>query len=567
MFFKGTSVRRMYQYFLVAFMSLSSFALLYTFRSVDDNRLTSWNWVFSYIDVKPVFLYLSLGILIAYLLSRASFPERRPVLFLLVSSGAASMVFWSEPELIVDASRYITQAKHLETYGIVYFFKEWGRDIPVWTDLPLVPFLYGLLFTLAGESRIVIQVFTTVLFSLTVVCTHLIGKTLWNRYTGFFGGILLLGIPYIYSQVPLFLVDVPAMFILTFSIYAFIMAIEKGRSWITLSAVAVFLTFFSKYSAWLMLSVFGAVFLVYLKHPPNSRRTVLQRSIAVSYVSFILILVLFVLKFDVFSGQIAFLHEYQMPGLRRWGEGFVSTFFYQTHPFITAAALFSMLLAIKERDVKYLIISWMSILIVLLQIRRARYILITLPMFVLMASYGMQRIKTLELRRFVIYSVMVSSLVIGVFAYLPFLQKMGPVNLKHAGRFLNNVEEHVVEVITLPTEGTIVNPAVAVPILDFFTDKDISYRYTDDNKPSFEKIKKSPLRFTWTYKNPGYYQIERGTEEGKAVVIISNGVNPSLPDSIGNTIKDYDNTAVFDSSTGIFRYSPVVSIYQRRQKS
>ena len=95
------------------------------------------------------------------------------------------MPFWKVPEVIVDASRYFTQAKHLDVYGIGYFLREWGRDINIWTDMPLIPFLYGLIFKLFGESRIYIQAFTTLLFSLTVVLTYNIGKTLWDETVGF----------------------------------------------------------------------------------------------------------------------------------------------------------------------------------------------------------------------------------------------------------------------------------------------------------------------------------------------------------------------------------------------
>jgi hypothetical protein len=552
MFFKGISLRSVYQYLLIAFISLSSFAVLYIFRSVDDNRLTSWKWVFREVDVGRVFLFLVFGLMIAFILSRVSFPEKRPGLFLFLSSFASCMVFWSEPEVIVDASRYFTQAKHLQTYGFSYYFIEWGRGISAWTDLPLVPFLYGLLFKLLGESRVVIQVFTTLLFSLTAVFTYLIGKALWDRNT----------IPYIYSQVPLFLVDVPTMFFLAFSIFTFIMAIERGRAWITLSAVSIFLTFFSKYSAWIMLSVIGVVFLVYLKHPPNTRRSVLQRCIAVSYVSFILILVLIVLKFDVFYGQISFLREYQVPGLRRWSESFISSFFYQIHPFITTAALVSLFSALKRWDLRYLIIAWMVLLVVLFQIRRARYIMLMFPMLTLMASYGLQIIKTHEIRRFIVFSAVISSVLIAAFVYLPFLQTISVVNLKHAGKYLNSVEGSHIEVMTLASDSTIVNTAVAVPILDLFTKKDISYTYAGEGQPSFEKIKESPLRFTWEYRNPGYYEGNEKAEEGKTLVIISNLDRKALPVSVEKKIKGYNKIMGFDTATGIFRFSPVVSIYQ-----
>jgi len=48
--------------------------------------------------------------------------------------------FWRMPEVNIDASRYFTQAKHLELFGVRYFLSEWGREIHAWTDMPLIPF-------------------------------------------------------------------------------------------------------------------------------------------------------------------------------------------------------------------------------------------------------------------------------------------------------------------------------------------------------------------------------------------------------------------------------------------
>ena len=502
----------------------------------------------------------------AYLLSRFSFPEQAPVFFLFLSSFVVSMVFWKEPEVILDASRYFTQAKYLKVYGIKYFITEWGRGIHAWTDLPLIPFLYGLIFKSLGESRIFIQILTTFFFSMTCVLTYLIGKTLWDSDTGFFGGMLLLGIPYLLTQVPLMLVDIPTMFFLTLSIFAFIKALERGRSCIAFSSFALFLAFFSKYSNWLMLSVLAVVFLVYLKSRNTEggwQRTVLQRGIVVAYISALLISALIALKFDVFSGQIKFLHEYQMPGLKRWGESFVSTFFYQIHPFVTIAALYSIFIAIKRRDRKHLIMSWLVFIVVLLQARRARYILITFPMFALMASYGLQVIKTLELRKFVVYSIVSFSLIISIFVYLPFLQTLSSENLKDAGRFLNSIEETSIEVITIPSKDTFVNPAVAVPILDLYTEKEIHYQYTNGFMPSFDEIKESSLRFTWEYKNPEYYAAKNeDSKENTAIAVISNGPVRALPKHIEKKVKGYKQVKVFENSTGLFRYSPFVKVYQ-----
>ena len=464
---------------IISLLTLFTPLVLFVYRSLDDNRLTSWKWVFANMDAGRIFLILVPGIMLAYLISRISFFERNPTL-LFLSSFVIAAAFWREPEVIVDTSRYFTQAKHLEMYGIGYFISEWGKDIVVWTDLPLVPFLYGLIFKFLGESRLYIQIFTTLLYSLTLVLTYMIGKTLWDEDTGFYAGLLLLGIPYLFTQVPLMLVDVPTMFFLTLSVFTFIKALSQGGLKMTaISSVALFLAFFSKYSTWLMLSVLTVIFVVYLR---MDAKTTIKRAGAIALVSLFLIGVAIIFKYDVISEQIRLLMSYQRPGLRRWGESFTSTFLFQIHPFITVAALYSLYVAFRKRDLKYMIVSYLILLVVLFQIKRIRYIIPLFPMLALMASYGLREIRSRDIRKFIVFCIITSSLVFALSAYLPFLQRISTINLKNAGQFLNSLDVEDIEVFTLPQKRSVVNPAAAVPVLDLFTDKRILYDYRSEER-------------------------------------------------------------------------------------
>jgi len=566
------SQKNFYNNLFTASVTMLVFFVQYSFRRVDDNRLTSWPWAFANVDLIWFVTFLASGIFIAFLLSKSSL-HQRPVLFLLSCSFAVSAFFWREPEVIVDASRYFTQAKYLEIYGPGYFLNEWGGEIFAWTDMPLVPLLYGLIFRIFGESRIYIQGFITFLFSMSVVLTYLTGKTLWDEDTGFGGGLLLLGVPFFFSQVPLMLVDVPTMFFLTLSIFTFIKALEKGGLWNAFSSLAIFCAVFSKYSTWLMLSVLPVTFLVCLVKNTEHRTRTICRGLSVFVFAGLLTALAVFSKFEVISHQIGFLREYQAPGLKRWGESFISTFFYQVHPFITVAACYSIYAAFRKRDLKFIIACWLLLLIVLLQIRRSRYVMVIFPMLTLMASYGLQRIRTIELRKFIVYCIVASSVAVAAAGYLPFLQKMGLANLKSAGNFLDSIDSETVEVFTIPSEGSPVNPAVTVPLLDLYTEKKIRYYHDAGFTRPFEKIKESPLRFTWEYKNPPYYKdppvslSKGGIKEGlhSPVVVISNGPAGALPDYVEEKLKDYTKSRVFDASTGIFTFSPLVSIYLPQQ--
>lgn len=502
---------------------------------------------------------LIIGLIGAYGLSRILFPQRYTLLILFCLSFIIGAIFWREPELILDSSRYFTQAKHLEIYGVGFFFREWGEGIHAWTDLPLISFFYGLIFRFLGESRVYIQIFTTMLFSSTVVLTYLIGKTLWDENVGFFAGLMLLGMPYLFIQVPLMLVDVPTMFFLTLSIFTFIKAINQGGvGLILIASLALFFAFFSKYSTWVMLSVLGVIFLIYLKDKPSET---INRAGAIMIISGLLIGVVILFKFDVISSQIQMLMSYQVPGLRRWQEGFISTFFFQIHPFITILALYSVYAAFRKRDLRYGIISWLILLLILGKIERARYTIPILPMFALMAAYGLSQIKYMGFKRFMPWCIVSSSLVIAIFAYLPFVQKISTINLKTAGGYLNSIEEKGIDVYTLPYKKSMINPAIFVPMLDIFTQKQIYFHPDKGFTPSQEDISKSSLRFTWGYKNPQYYMSKN---DRSAVVVISNEPDEVLPEHIKQKIKGYSLARTLKTNEGIFRSKIFVRIYRQR---
>ncbi len=540
-------------------LNLLIFFILFVCRSLDDNRLTSWKWVFADIHIAPILAILIPGLILAFALSKTSHLERNPIYLLLISFFLAA-IFWKVPEVIVDTSRYFTQAKHLNEYGMSYFLDEWGKDIMAWTDLPLVPFIYGLIFKLFGEYRLYIQIFTTLLFSLTVVLTYMIGKTLWDKQTGFVGGLLLLGIPYLYSQVPLMLVDIPTMFFLTLSIFTFIKALKQGGiGFITISSIALLLTFFSKYSAWLWLTVLFIIFMVFMRIAPKK---IFKRGGAIALLSLLLVGAAISFNYDVISDQIGLLISFQRPGLRRWGESFISTFFFQIHPFITVAALYSIYVAFRKKDLKYAIISYLVFLVIFMQIKRIRYIIPLFPMFTLMASYGLMQIRNSEIRRFIVFCIIISSLVLAYFAYLPFLQTISIVNLKNSGKFLNSLDVANIEVFTLPQEKSVINPAISVPLLDLFTNKRVTYGMDIDPTGVWQKVKKSALRFTWEYKNPPYYMNDT-KDLGKvtAVVVISSDPNQLIPGHIEQRIKKYNSSKEFKTFSNLFRYRTIVTVY------
>ncbi|HEX9137789.1 MAG TPA: glycosyltransferase family 39 protein [Nitrospirota bacterium] len=541
---------------------LLALVALFLGRASDDNSLFSWAWAFRN-GASLVYLALVAGLCISFFSARIALPANWYAPFLFTLSFVAVLPFWSEPELIVDASRYFTQAKHLEVYGLGFFLREWGRTIQAWTDSPLVPLLYGLLFKAFGEHRFVIQLFTTTLFSLTAVITYLIGKTLWNRETGFSAGLLLLGIPYLLTQVPLMLVDVPTMFFLTLAVFMFLDAAGRGgRVRMTAAVAAIVLAALSKYSAWLMLSVLVVALAVFAVGGATLRDfRPARRGIVILLAAAALACLVLLFKSDIVIGQLALLRAYQKPGLDRWTESFRSTFLYQVHPFITLSALASVVVAARKRDIRFAVVCWLVLLVLALGIRRIRYILPLFPMLTLMAGYGLQLIRREELKRFIVFGTAAASLSVGYFAYLPLAGSMSVTNLKHAGGFLNALDVPEVEVITLASQDPVANPAVAVPLLDLFTDKHIVYHYVPDSFPAREEVERSSLRFTWEYRNPAYYSDERCALGTAPIVIISGDSNGPLPKTVSQRIEGRRLAEEFIVDENIFQYTVGVRIY------
>lgn len=546
---------------LIALSTLCVFFLLLSLKTLDDNRLTSWQWTFT--DARDWLAGLSMlpMLALAWHASAVRLSRRAAAWMLFLSAMVVGMMFWTEPEVIVDSSRYFPQAKYLAVYGIGEFLIAWGDGLAAWTDLPLVPFVYGLTFKLFGETRLAIQLVTTLFFAGTVILTYLLGRILWNDTVGLYGGALLLGMPYLLTQVPLMLVDVPTMFFLVLAVYMSWTAMARGTlPLLLLAALSIVLALLAKYSTWLMLTVLPLV--VVCQWQQGGRSLALRSAIITAAVLLVMAVVL-AWKWNVIFEQISLLLRYQLPGLDRWGESHASTFLFQVHPFITLAAVCSVLIAAYERDLRYLIVGWMLILIVLLEIRRIRYTLIAFPMLALMAAYALSRLSDRRTAHFVVLCTVGSGIIIGSLGFCAFLKTTSAVNIKHAGAYLDGRPEKTVEVMVLPQTRSIINPAVSVPILDLFTHKRLVYRHDASlhRPPQRSVLATSPVRFSWLY-TPDPYYANAGEPGSKLIAVIASDIDQKLPAPLARRLADYRLAQIFSRSEGVFRYATIVSIYE-----
>ncbi len=536
----------------VWFLSLVIPPLLYVIRRYDHNTLTSWAWIFSSSNYGNLILYVFVGTLLAFLLSRIKPPERFCRFGLFFLSFLIILPLWNEPELILDASRYFTQAKYLELKGVGYFFAEWGGEIDAWTDLPGIPFIYGLIFRYIGEKRIYIQIFNTLVFALTPVVVSLIGKELFSEETGLYGGLFLLAIPYLPTQVPLMLVDVPTMFFFALSVYLYILSLKREFPyWSIPASVLIVITMLSKYSTWLMIPVFLLISLVL---GSDDKKRVLVRTVWVASIVLLIFVPVFYIKRTLFLEQIGLLLSYQWEGLSRWQEGIVSMSLFQSHPFLIALAVVATVMGLKRKDRRVLILLWGIVFVIVFNARRLRYLIPLLPLMALLGGYGLGFIMDRQGRRFLALSAVTISVIIALFFYRPFLNRVSMVNIKRAGEYLDTLKGQQVIVYPLPQRRSSGNTEAVVPILDLFTEKALVCVKTYNKKVN-ETLRKSSLRFTWRTGCPELY-IKRIPDKAVPILFISSEPSADfVPTSGGDVI-----VKQFNEATKVFRFKTFVTV-------
>lgn len=118
---------------------MAGYPLLFSLRHLDDNRLTSWNWTLA---GTPSWLFLTVMLAtlgLAWWLSRWDLPRRWGGALVFTCLFALLAPLWRTPEVILDTGRYFTYSQHAANHSLASLWREWGHELPVWTDLPGVP--------------------------------------------------------------------------------------------------------------------------------------------------------------------------------------------------------------------------------------------------------------------------------------------------------------------------------------------------------------------------------------------------------------------------------------------
>jgi hypothetical protein len=248
--------------------------------------------------------------------------------------------------------------------------------------------------------------------------------------------------------------------------------------------------------------------------------------------------------------------------LKRWGESFVSTFLFQTHPFLTLTALLSVIAAAIKRDMKYLIISFLVILLVLMQIKRSRYAIPVFPMLALMSSYGIMQLQFPKIRKLIAACIVFTSFLFSLGGYLPFLNRMSAKNLQNAGKYLDDQKIASAWIVPLPKKEQILNSDISIPLLDIYSTADL-LRLPNQEVETVDqqKIATSSLRFTWEYPLPSYYLLKDGEPQPQGLVIVTSEENQAMPLTVKIFARKFKHKKIFNSSTGWFTHTTIVTVY------
>lgn len=534
------------------------FPLLAALRHLDDNSLTSWAWVLAGRDLVGLWV-LHLAVIIAALaLSRRVLPGRWRLTAAVLGAFAAGVALTGEPEVVVDASRYFVQAKHLELFGLAAFLRDWGGALPAWTDLPLPGLLYGAVFRLFGEHRLPQQIVTAGLFALTAFATARIGALLWGAAVGVRGALLLLAIPCLLVQVPLLMADVPAMAAVTTALWLFLESLERGGvARAAAASLAIAAAFLAKYSTWVLLC--GAFAIILLLEAARGRWAAVARGTCVAAAGALAPLLYALAKPGLVRSQLALLAGFQWEGLRRWVESYPSTFLFQAHPLLAAAALAALWQGWRARDRKVLVAAALPLVLFALGARRSRYLLPAFPMIALLAARGLEALPG-RARRFAVLAAVGFSLVTVFAVYLPFLKWVNTANLLEAGRFLDERGVATVEATVRPAPGVAINPEVAVPLLDYHTAARVVVRDPAPPAPPHDEVRASSFRFTWEQPLPSWYRDTGPPAPGAARLLITGDPDQETTALLAAEVAGRVPDAVF-ARDAVFRYRTHVWVW------
>ena len=195
------------------------------------------------------------------------------VFLIVVAIISVSQIFFLNiPETNPDFKRYFIYAQIFKEHGLLYYFTEWGNAFPTHVDLPTSSLPFGILFTIFGPNRLVIQIFSIIIVIITAYVIFLLGSKIKSQKCGIISSVIFVSFPFLLTQIPLFLMDIISTFYITLFAFFSYIYLERGSiSFLLISGMIFFLAIFSKGLAPLFLVgiLLGFLIITILKNANN----------------------------------------------------------------------------------------------------------------------------------------------------------------------------------------------------------------------------------------------------------------------------------------------------------
>ncbi|HXV19185.1 MAG TPA: glycosyltransferase family 39 protein [Candidatus Omnitrophota bacterium] len=341
--------------------------------------------------------------------------------FLLWGLGNGSLASW-------DEGLYASVAKGILKSG------DWlnlSLDGKPWADKPpLAIWATAFFYKLFGVSEFTARLFSALCGIGTVIVTFLIGKKLFNRWTGFMGALVLLSSSHFLRFARFGMLDAPLTFFLSLALYFFWLGHERNR-YLIFSGIAIGLAVMTKGFA--AFFVFPIIFLYCLW---ADEWQVLTRS---SYWVGIMIAVGIALPWHLyasFTSQDAFVQDVVIKHLflrtTTALEGHIGNWYFyirvlvnKYHPWIllgVVSAPYFLYKAIKERYEEFIFISvWMFFIfaaVTLIQTKLPWYIYPAYPALSISVGFFLKKMFGEKYRAFIWISFIAIMILHGHYSHL-----------------------------------------------------------------------------------------------------------------------------------------------------
>ncbi|NOZ82549.1 MAG: hypothetical protein GXN98_01840 [Euryarchaeota archaeon] len=514
-------------------------------------------------DFRLFLLALAAALLLAYLASERWSGE-------LDARTASAGVFLllltlhTMPELNPDAARYFSEAKFLAVEGVESFVSEWGKRLYVYVDQPLVPFIYGILFKLFGESRLVIQAYNFTLYALLTLLVYRIAQRLWGRRAGSYTALLMLASPYVLSRVPLTLVDVSLSFLtaaLAYSLLAGLSHSNSTRHLLTAGACVALIPFTKLTGGVYLLPLVLVPLTLHLRGESLSpRHLMLPVLLGTALALPVLLHLAPVLKEQIATAMIL---KSRMPEITG-AESVWNLLFYQFSAPVTLLAASGAFMALRRRDWGIALpLLWFLVPLVIYHDTRIRYMIPAYPALALLAGYALARLseQRKSLACFLAIATVLSSLMLLYLAYVPFAQTNSAADLMRAAKYAERIPVESVDVYAVYPASYNSSLALLIPLFDLHSSKEVLVR-GESLMPTKEITpEQRNVSWTWSFELPGYYF--KLAPPSELVAVISPMYYTYLPPLLAERLRNYTLVRTFEAGSygALFPYK--IRLYLR----